>query len=491
MRTFLEIAIGGTPVGRMVFQLYADETPRTCENFRALCTGECGVSKASGKPLTLKGSSFHRVIKGFMAQGGDFTNHDGTGGESVYGGKFRDENFKRKFGGRGTLAMANAGPHTNGSQFFVTFKRTSHLNGKHVVFGRLVSGFEVLTAIGRVRTGTHDRPKRDVVIVDCGEEADPVAAPSASGENESKISSTPEVKKATSDDVPQQKDPEKERAAFLQEAVVKRAEAERQKRSRDAAIVEKKTQGLSFPVPTMTNPSAVYIDEAARSAAQEKLDAKNGTRRSGGAVQEVPLDPRKRRLLEIRKKMAEGQALNRKEVMAEHERRQDPSFEKRKKRMQSEKAYESKISDLAAAGIPESKMHLVETAAAASRKYSKKRKKEQRADGVGDAQLKAYKKRIAKLPKASSGGGRVQLSVNEMAYGADNKVDPKAVERLVSELKEKKAANEKWSRRRQKYEGDDITSINQRNERFNKKLSRELGEYTAEIRQNLERGTAL
>jgi len=166
-RVFFDITIGGKPAGRITFELSADTVPKTAENFRALCTGEKGVGK-SGKPLHYKGSRFHRIIQQFMCQGGDFTRGDGTGGESIYGEKFADENFEHKHTTPGLLSMANAGRNTNGSQFFITTVSTPHLDGKHVVFGKVVDGMKVVAAMEAAgsRSGT---TSADVVIADCGE----------------------------------------------------------------------------------------------------------------------------------------------------------------------------------------------------------------------------------------------------------------------------------------------------------------------------------
>ncbi|KAG8473616.1 hypothetical protein CXB51_036007 [Gossypium anomalum] len=190
-RCYLDISIGEELEGRIIVELFNDVVPKTAENFRALCTGEKGIGPNTAVPLhykfqsfdhpqhsltsvsgnqhVIKGCRFHRVIKGFMVQGGDISAGDGTGGESIYGLKFEDENFDMKHERKGMLSMANAGPNTNGSQFFITTTRTSHLDGKHVVFGKVVKGMGVVRSIEHVTTGEADCPTVDVTIVDCGE----------------------------------------------------------------------------------------------------------------------------------------------------------------------------------------------------------------------------------------------------------------------------------------------------------------------------------
>ncbi|XP_071341236.1 NK-tumor recognition protein isoform X2 [Trachinotus anak] len=166
---YFDVELNREPVGRIVFQLFSDICPKTSKNFLCLCTGEKGTGKITGKKLCYKGSTFHRVVKNFMVQGGDFTEGNGRGGESIYGGYFEDENFTLKHDRAFLLSMANRGKDTNGSQFFITTKTAPHLDGVHVVFGLVISGFEVIKKIEGLKTDSASRPYADVRVVDCGQ----------------------------------------------------------------------------------------------------------------------------------------------------------------------------------------------------------------------------------------------------------------------------------------------------------------------------------
>ncbi|KAL9127593.1 MAG: hypothetical protein Q9175_007700 [Cornicularia normoerica] len=165
---FFDVALGGEPLGRVKMELFADVTPKTAENFRQYCTGE--NKNPQGRPQGYKGSKFHRVIREFMIQGGDFLNGDGTGSTCIYGTKaFADENFQLKHDTLGLLSMANSGKDSNGCQFFITTVPTPFLNNKHVVFGKVIDGMDVVHKVENTRVRGESKPAADVTIAQCGE----------------------------------------------------------------------------------------------------------------------------------------------------------------------------------------------------------------------------------------------------------------------------------------------------------------------------------
>ncbi|KAI8588545.1 cyclophilin-like domain-containing protein [Geranomyces variabilis] len=199
-RVFFDLTIAGRPAGRIVFELFASAVPKTAENFRALCTGERGRSVVSGASLHYKGSTFHRIVADFMLQGGDFTSGDGKGGESIYGGEpFKDESFDLKHNKEFLLSMANRGPDTNGSQFFITTVPTPHLDGKHVVFGRVVSGQALVREVEALPVDKKSRPHDPVVITNCGE-LERVTVPAAALKKRQEATKDDEQRRASSDD---------------------------------------------------------------------------------------------------------------------------------------------------------------------------------------------------------------------------------------------------------------------------------------------------
>eukprot|EP00611_Tribonema_gayanum_P022908 TRINITY_DN46_c1_g1_i1.p1 TRINITY_DN46_c1_g1~~TRINITY_DN46_c1_g1_i1.p1 ORF type:complete len:476 (+),score=161.74 TRINITY_DN46_c1_g1_i1:46-1428(+) len=449
-KVYLDISIGPRKVGQVVCELFANEVPRTAENFRALCTGERGIGKC-GKRLHFQGSSFHRIIPGFMAQGGDFTKGDGTGGESIFGPRFPDESFKRKHDQPGLLSMANAGKDSNGSQFFITFTRTPHLDGRHVVFGKVVEGMDVVQLMEKVATGANDKPRMPVLIADCGQVAD--------------------------------EEPEPQQAEAAQAAVAQQKAAITSQRAaepgKEAAGGEEQPQG------------------AEEEEEEEEVEA---------PVDLSAMSEKERRLHQLRLKLNASRKANRQEVKDEF------------KRMNGEKKGggggggtqdgQPKGKGRKKKGAADPDALLSVTAEAAAQEAMGVHKKDKKKAAFGwdmfnqDTLYKTYKKRLQTLPKGSirrdgpdaeeGGGSAMALYGVEEAVGSTKALlQAQGVDRMAAELREREEQRAKFSRRRTEYEAADVDYINERNKHFNKKIKRAYDKYTVEIRQNLERGTAL
>eukprot|EP00808_Paulinella_micropora_P003187 g8909.t1 len=461
-RCFMDIEYNGEKWGRMVFELYADIVPKTAENFRCLCTGEKGMGQ-SGHPLHFKGSKFHRVIAGFMAQGGDFTKGDGTGGESIYGAKFRDENFEKGHTGPGILSMANAGPNTNGSQFFITFRTTNHLNKKHVVFGRLQSGVDTLKKMEKVDTDRGDRPLGDMVIADCGEVFT-------------------EAQKAVKEK-DQMRAKEKQRLEEL-------------KRLEKAVLSGEKTlEEVGLGKAKATESKETQEEEQAEEEEEEEKALPEVEEKTPEEL--AAMDARSRRLFELKLKMNKARRANKREAKKEHERFNSGGGKNTAREEWLSKKESHRKAMLEAGQNPEEAfMH--EPAEVVEYREGVKEKKKKSAASFGwevfnqDSLYKAHEKRVALVPKRPDARDKTTMrDVNSLEYGGKDHSSAEDVQRMVDELNATAERRNKFSRRRPHYEDADVDSISDRNSVFNKKVKRAYDKYTAELRANLERGTAL
>lgn len=398
--------------------------------------------------------------------GGDFTKGDGTGGESIYGQKFNDENFIRKHTTGGLLSMANAGPNTNGSQFFITFRDTPHLDGRHTVFGQVVEGLDVVKVIEMVATDGNDRPRTAVIIADCGQIGDDEAVDVTPEGDAAEISTDPnpapsEVTKPTTDDsegkLPSGKDQEVEEEEISE------------------AALEAQMEGMS---------------------------------------------ELQKRLFKIRLKINQGKKANRAETEAEYRRFTDPKHEARQRYQEKQLELQKEQRKIAAAGggegagsitarVEKEDPLLSMTAEAAERIREKNELKAKHTATFGwhaftaEADFRAYEKSLAKLPTGASAPSSAPRDTSVVQSSTDVEADPlsygkagasvssAAAERLSKTIKDKEEARLKHSRRRMHLEGADVDFINDRNAVFNKKIKRSFDKYTVEIRQNLERGTAI
>lgn len=487
-RVFFDIEIAGEFVGKIVMELRADVVPRTAENFRALCTGDKGVGK-KGKRLHFKGSCFHRIIPDFMCQGGDFTKGDGTGGESIYGETFNDENFTLKHDGMGILSMANAGFNTNGSQFFICTTSTPWLDGKHVVFGRVVEGLNVvkkMEAVGQ-RSG---KPLRKVVISNCGQMP-------------SKLEVLKRVQQEKLEIANRKKDP---MALNPDEASLARLKEMTQPAAAAAAPPSKPAAAAAAGETADDQaPAAAGGDDKAVAQGGDDDDEDNEEGEEGANPLEG-MSARQRKLYELRQKLNQSRKANQNAVIAEKKRAKmdaggNAEAEEKAQYAWYQKQQKAKEEELERLGLDKSKLHRIQTAEQAATLYAKQQK-DKAPEGwevFNEKSLyRAYKKRAKNLPYSmeeyeaqKQRDPEFYRELNSLEYGKAPQIPEENVDRMVAELNQRQQNKETFSRRRKHHDGKDVDFINDRNSHFNKKIDRAFGKFTQEIKANLERGTAL
>ncbi|GBF98417.1 peptidyl-prolyl cis-trans isomerase-like [Raphidocelis subcapitata] len=503
-RVYFDVAIGGEAAGRIVMELRTDVAPRTAENFRALCTGEAGVGRC-GKRLHFKGCSFHRIIPGFMCQGGDFERGNGTGGESIYGETFADENFVLRHDAPGVLSMANAGPDTNGSQFFLCLAPCSWLDNKHVVFGRVVEGMSVAKRMESMGSKS-GRTSRPVSILDCGQlpgRLETLARLRQEKEEAEKLKQGPVAV-----------DPDEESRQRLQRIKGLQGGG---KGGAAAAAAAAPDGGDGDGQAGERQPKRRRGGEGEEAAAPEAAggdeeEAEEGGAGAGdGSVADpfAGLSARQRKLMELRSKLQQCRKANEHAVIAERKRMQrakgldgddanDGSAGAKRKWFEEQQ--KKRGEELQRLGLDPSKAFMLESAEVAAAKAKKQEKQEtpfgwdsfnskslynayqKRADRM-QPDLEAYREAKEKRPEVAG-------EADPLEYGRAAEVGEEGVDRMVAELNETAGRRAQYSRRRAARADDDVDFINPRNAHFNKKIERAFGSVTQDIKAALERGTA-
>ncbi|CAD8140430.1 unnamed protein product [Paramecium pentaurelia] len=467
-QVFLDFQIGTQAAGRVIFELFNDVTPKTAENFRGLCTGEYGnVGMArKTKKLHYLNTNVFRIADNMLIQGGDIINNDGTGGASIYGQTFVDENFSRRHACAGLLSMANRGRNTNNSQFFITLKPCPHLDGKHVVFGQVIDGIEVIKRVGQVPVDMQDRPRIPVIIINCGEVSesknwlicDPFKKEIMEEIHRDRL------KALYGQDYLDELDKEEEqKLQALNPEKIKQQSQENQEDKKGQLLVE----GL--------------LKKSTEEQEQED-DSQEGLEQFEG--KNFMTQKHKERYLGLKKKIQQSKVLNDKAVLNEERQNTDAQYDKyvRKRRYLLKKEAEKK--ELEFKQIDEDKDYL--NRLTIKHDEEQERKKEYFGWDVfnEDAVYNAYKKRCTTLAK-DEGKYKQQMESNQEFVPTNE-----ALERLSSDITKQQERRKEFSRRRRFNEDQPVTYINERNRIFNKKLERFFGDYAADIKANLERGTA-
>jgi len=453
----------------VIFELFYDLTPRTAENFRGLCTGEYGVGRTTRKRLCYQGCSVFRSQKDYFIQSGDFQFNNGDGGESIYGGTFNDEDFSRRHTQAGVLSMANRGRNTNGSQFFITLKKCPRLDGKHLVFGQVVDGMDVIRAIAQVPVDKDEKPRVPITIVGCGE-----AGSKKGNMADPTLQLRDQIAKLGDDGAP-----------------VKPLNAAQKAK----AILKGATGGAA-------------VEEADGEAGGGQASAEAGD----GAGAAPPRNERERKLFELRLRMNQGRNKNNKEVLEEQKRNSDPDYARKQAEQRHKRALEEEAKAKKAKGeedddeadkagsLPKGKDYLNDTVEKVELREAKRKKGNPDAFGWDvfnqDSLYRAHDKRLKTMEFDEKAYQEQRESIESegtasMVAGFGHQPTDEQKARLQEAMDKMTLKKKDFSRRRQHIAEEDATFVNERNRHFNKKLERSFGQYTEEIRQNLERGTAL
>jgi peptidyl-prolyl isomerase G (cyclophilin G) len=504
-KVFFDIIIGSTAVGRIIFELFKDITPKTAENFRGLCTGEYGYGKFHKRKLHYKGSRFHKIVEDQYIQGGDFVYGNGSGGESIYGEYFKDENFQRRHACAGLLSMANKGRNSNSSQFLITVKPCPHLDGKNVVFGQVVDGMDIVRQISKLPTDFNQRPKVKIFIFDCGDFdtrrihliEDPFKETmEAILADRRKI----EKVKIMGPEEAEEYKKTKKKSAFniLQEySSGEENEGESENKSLKNRNILKLDEGDKEIDLKETGEDNLEYDEEEQiegESDQEEYDEEDEEEEENETLQIIQSklgESGLKKYLELKSKINEVTNLNMKAVQEENKKSQDPEWERKKIKEEYKNLKQEQTQKMIESGIPEDKLYTLNSinkCEIKSQKMLKKNKNEAFGWDVfnTDTLYRAYKKRLKNMPMDKS------LYEDQMNNpGKAIEITEQRKHLLNADLEAQKQKRKVFSRRRAFYEEQDVNYINERNMNFNKKLQRFFGKEAAEIKANLERGTAL
>ena len=470
-KVYLDIIAGTTALGRIEIELFYDITPKTAENFRGLCTGEYGTGKIHKKKLTYKGSRIHKIVENQYIQGGDIIYGNGKGGESIYGEFFKDENFKRRHACAGLLSMGNIGRNTNSSQFIITLRPCPQLDDKHVVFGQVINGMEVVREIGKIPTDANERPRVKILIFDCGDY------------DTRRIHLREDVFKETIQSILE------DRARKEKVKLLGPEEAEKYKKLKQKSAFDIEQE---YPEEDTIKKKESEDDDSEEEEEEDEIDEAERKKSISNIKNEKDKEDFMKQYYLLKSKITEAKNLNNKAVIEENTNVQDVDKARKLKRQEWLQEREKTKKKLIEQGVPENKLYTLESIhrnELQKEQAMKKAKNETFGWDVfnNEAYYRAHKKRLRDMPFDK------ELYEEQMKNGIDmSKIDTEERKNLLkNDIEQQQEKRNKFSRRRNFYEDQNVDYINERNRKFNKKLERFFGKDCAEIKANLERGTAI